>query len=227
MTELPSWWEPLLTRARRARLEDFTTLRAVRGEGRPSAVLVLLGEQDGAGPDVLVLQRAAAMRNHAGQPAFPGGAADPNDAGPAHTALREAAEEVGLDPSSATVLAELPSLFIPVSGFQVTPVLAWWQAPHPVGPRQPEEVARVERLPVTELVDPANRLRLRHPAGWIGPAFRVRGMLVWGFTGGVVSTLLDLAGWARPWDTDRVEDLPPSAAPVPATPGGTSEEVIP
>jgi hypothetical protein len=126
-----------------------------------------------------------------------------------------------------TVLAELPSLFIPVSGFQVTPVLAWWRAPHPVGPRQPAEVARVERLPVTELVDPANRLLLRHPTGWIAPAFRVRGMLVWGFTAGIIATLLDLAGWSRPWDADRIEDLPPALAPVPATPGGAPDEVVP
>ncbi len=77
------------------------------------------------------------------------------------------------------------------------------------------EVARVERLPVRELVDPANRLRVRHPSGWIGPAFRVRDMLVWGFTAGVLSTLLEMAGWAQPWATDRVEELPGSgAAPV-------------
>src|SRR6266487_5214 len=77
------------------------------------------------------------------------------------------------------------------------------------------EVARVERLPVRDLVDPANRLRVRHPSGWIGPAFRVREMLVWGFTAGVLSTLLEMGGWSVPWATDRVEELPGSgAAPV-------------
>lgn len=227
MTELPSWFEPLLGRVRVSRIEDFTSIRAPDGTGRPSAVLVLLGEQPGQGPDVLVLQRAASMRNHAGQPAFPGGASDPGDADPAATALREAGEEVGLDPSSATVLTELPSLFIPVSGFEVTPVLAWWHAPHAVGPLQASEVARVERLPVSELADPANRTRLRHPTGWIGPAFRVRGMLVWGFTAGILSTLLDLADWSRPWNTERIEDLPPTAVPVAAAPGGAPDEVVP
>jgi 8-oxo-dGTP pyrophosphatase MutT (NUDIX family) len=217
MTELPGWWEPLRSRTATLRTEDFTTLRVPKGKGRPSAVLVLLGEDRPGRPDLLVLQRAATMRNHAGQPAFPGGAADPGDADPAATALREAGEEVGLDPASATVVALLPELFIPVSGFVVTPVLAWWHAPHPVHPCQPAEVARVERLPVAELVDPANRLLIRHPSGWIGPAFQVRDMLVWGFTAGVTSTLLDLAGWSRPWDTDRVEDLPEQVAP--AVPG--------
>jgi 8-oxo-dGTP pyrophosphatase MutT (NUDIX family) len=145
---LPAWWEPLLTRAAAARTEDFTPLPPPPAGGRPSAVLVLLGEQRPNEPDLLVLQRAATMRNHAGQPAFPGGAADPGDRDAAATALREAGEEVGLDPSSATVLALLPKLWIPVSGFVVSPVLAWWHAPHPVHPHDPAEVAHVARLPV-------------------------------------------------------------------------------
>jgi hypothetical protein len=70
----------------------------------------------------------------------------------------------------------------------------------------------VARLPVAELVDPANRLSVRHPSGWIGPAFQVRGMLVWGFTAGVLGTLLEMGGWAVPWPRDRVADLPPNGA---------------
>jgi 8-oxo-dGTP pyrophosphatase MutT (NUDIX family) len=216
VNELPGWWEPLLSRAAAARTEDFSRLATPEEGGRDSAVLVLLGEGP-AGPDVLVLQRAARMRQHAGQPAFPGGAADPGDSDAAATALREANEEVGLDPDSVTVLAQLPRLWIPVSRFVVTPVLAWWHAPHPVHPRQAEEVAHVARLPIAELVDPANRVRVRHPTGWIGPAFDVRGMLVWGFTGGVLSVVLDMAGWARPWQPGRLVELPPAdAAPAPA-----------
>ncbi len=209
--ELPAWWEPLLSRARTAATADFTALPLPDDGGRASAVLVLLGEQPGRGPDVLVLQRAASMRNHAGQPAFPGGAADPGDADAAATALREAAEEVGLVDTSVQVVATLPPLWIPVSGFVVTPVLAWWRAPHEVYPQDPAEVARVARLPIAELVDPAHRLRIRHPSGYVGPAFRVRGMLVWGFTAGVLATLLEMGGWYRPWSTDRVEDLPVAA----------------
>jgi len=214
---LPGWWGPLLSRVRSARTEDFTRLATPERGGRASAVLVLLGEQRPGEPDVLVLQRAATLRTHAGQPAFPGGAADPGDADAAATALREAEEEVGLDPSSVTVLAQLPRLWIPVSDFVVTPVLAWWHRPHKVHPRQPAEVAHVARLPVAELVDPANRLRVRHPSGWIGPAFQVRGMLVWGFTAGVLGALLEMGGWAVPWPQDRVADLPPNGAtPAPS-----------
>ncbi|GAA4594366.1 8-oxo-dGTP pyrophosphatase MutT (NUDIX family) [Actinoplanes octamycinicus] len=231
--DLPSWFEPLLTRAGRCRTEDFSTLRQPAGSnGRSSAVLVLLGESPPAadtpgGPDLLVLQRAATMRNHAGQPAFPGGATDPEDADAVATALREADEEVGLVAASAEPLALLPELWIPVSRFSVTPVLAWWRQPHPVRPRQVTEVAHVARLPISELADPANRIRVRHPSGWIGPAFQVRGMLVWGFTAGVISVLLDMAGWTRPWEPGRVVELPDAAAPVPAARGGAPDEVVP
>ncbi len=208
MITLPAWWEPLASRAAVARRSDFTRWPTPPVGGRRSAVLVLLGEQDETGPDVLVLQKSATLRNHAGQPAFPGGAAEPEDVDAPATAMREAAEEVGLDPESATVVATFPRLWIPVSGYVVTPVLAWWHAPHPVRPVDLAEVARVERLPVRELVDSANRLRVRHPSGYVGPAFDVRGMLVWGFTAGIINTLLDLAGWAQPWDESRVADLP-------------------
>lgn len=214
---LPGWWEPLRTRALAARTEDFTRLPTPRDGGRPSAVLVLLGEDPSTRtPGVLVLERAAAMRTHAGQVAFPGGVVEDGDPGPAGTALREAREEVGVDPDSVVVVAQLPRLWIPVSDFVVTPVLAWWRAPHPVRPHDPAEVSRVAQLPVPELVDPANRLQVRLSSGYVGPAFSVGDLLVWGFTAGVLDTLLELAGWARPWPRDRVADLPSAPArPVP------------
>ena len=101
--------------------------------GRPSAVLILIGDSPGTGPDLLVIERASTLRDHAGQPAFPGGARDPGDDWPAGTALREANEEVGLDPDTVEVIATLPELWLPVSNFVVTPVVAWWREPHEVG----------------------------------------------------------------------------------------------
>ena len=70
-------------------------------------------------------------------------------------------------------------------------------------------MAAVHRVPVAELTDPGNRLRLTHPSGYVGAAFRVRGMLVWGFTAGLLDRLLALGGWELPWDTSRVEPFPP------------------
>jgi len=181
--------------------------------GRPSAVLVLFGTgADGAdGPDLLLVQRGPGLRRHSGQPAFPGGAVDPADGGPVPAALREAAEEAGVDPSGVQVLAVLPELFIPRSGFAVTPVLAWWRRPVPVIAGDPPEVTAVARVPVAELADPARRLIIRHPSGIAGPAFRVRGMLVWGFTAALIDGLLRLGGWEVPWDRGQIEELPPEA----------------
>lgn len=213
----PGWWDPLLAAAAGPDGPQPRRLPPPERGGRASAVLILLGEQAPDRPDLLLLQRAADMRNHAGQPAFPGGATDPGDTGPAGTALREAAEEVGLDPAGVEVLATLAPHWIPVSGFVVTPVLAWWRQAHPVAPQNPAEVARVERIPVAELADPANRLRIRHPSGFVGPAFRVRHMLVWGFTAGLIDAVLSMAGWSRPWAAGAVPvELPISSDdPVP------------
>ena len=132
--------------------------------GRPSAVLVLFGDGPD-GPDLLLVQRGPGLRRHSGQPAFPGGAVDPGDGGPVPAALREAAEEAGVDPAGVEVLAVLPDLFIARSGFAVTPVLAWWRRPVPVAPADPPEVTAVARVPLSELADPARRLRIRHPSG--------------------------------------------------------------
>ncbi len=203
----PGWLAPLVTAARTVTPEQLSRLPVPPEGGRSSAVLVLFGEGP-AGPDLLLIERSHDMRSHPGQPAFPGGALDPNDDGAVGAALREAAEETGLDPTGVVVLATLPALWLPPSGFVVTPVLAWWRSPGRVGPVDPVEVAAVVRVPVAELADPANRVVVRHPSGWVGPAFEVRDLLVWGFTAGLVDRLLALGGWERPWDRDRRRELP-------------------
>jgi len=171
-------------------------------------VLILVGAGHD-GPDLLLTQRSPGMRRHAGQVAFPGGAVDPADTGPVAAALREAVEETGLDASGVDVLAVLPELFVARSGFRVTPVIGWWRRPVAVAPADPAEVAAVVRVPLADLADPANRFVARHPSGRAGPAFQVDGLLVWGFTAGIVDRLLALSGRERPWDDQRVRDLPP------------------
>jgi 8-oxo-dGTP pyrophosphatase MutT (NUDIX family) len=199
----PAWLRELAVAADQMEIPP-PLLPPARG-GRPSAVLVLFAE--GAdGPDLLLIQRSEGLRLHAGQPAFPGGVID-GDEGPVEAALREAAEEVGLDPGGVDVLGTLPELFIGRTGFRVVPVLAWWRQPCAVAPVDPREVAAVERVSLAELADPAARLMARMPSGRPAPAFRVRGMLVWGFTAALVDRLLALTGWERPWDGAMVMDL--------------------
>ncbi|MDS1270011.1 CoA pyrophosphatase [Lipingzhangella sp. LS1_29] len=182
-------------------------MRPSATEGRPSAVLVLFGWQPVDDVDVLLIQKTAGLRRHAGQPAFPGGAQEPVDSGPVACALREAQEETGLNPSGIEVLDPLPELYLPHSGFRITPVLAWWHTPTPVRPADPGEVAAVSRVPLTELAD--NQVRVRHPDGSTGPGFRVRRMLVWGFTGVILRHLLVLGGWVP----ERVPDHAPLVTP--------------
>ena len=213
MTQAPSGTAPpwLIDLAERAgRLHVPPPLRVPADGGRPSAVLLLFGETAGQA-DLLIVQRSPYLRRHAGQPAFPGGAIEPSDGGPVGAALREAAEEAGVDPAGVEVLAVLPELFIPRSGFRVTPVLAWWREPSPLVAASDGEIVSAARATLADLADPANRLTVRHPSGTAGPAFRVHGMLVWGFTALLVDRLLALGGWERPWDAGREEDLPPDA----------------
>ncbi len=94
------------------------------------------------------------------------------------------------------------------SGFVVTPVLGWWADPSPVRSVDRREVARVARVRVDDLLDPANRFRVKHPSGYIGPGFRVEGLFVWGFTAGLLDRVLVEAGLGKPWDTTRFEPLP-------------------
>ncbi|MGL5857982.1 MAG: NUDIX hydrolase [Angustibacter sp.] len=153
---------------------------------------------------MLLTERAASLRSHPGQVSFPGGTVDPQDDGPVGAALREAAEETGLNPAGVEVVGLLPELYLHASDHRVTPVLAWWRAPSPVTAVDPAEVARVELVPVAELIDPGNRFSAVHPRGYRGPAFAVRGLAIWGFTAELLSRVLELSDLALPWDRSRV-----------------------
>ena len=205
-TSLPAWLEPVAVAASTIRGEQLSRWLPPPEGGRQSAVLVLFG--DGVqGHDLLLIQRSSTMTSHAGQPAFPGGAVDDTDADVVAAALREAQEETGLDPSGVQVIATLPPLYLPPSGFVVTPVLGWWRDESPVGVVDRGEVEQVVRVPLSELLDPINRYSVRHPSGYVGPAFAVRGLVVWGFTAGLLSRLFALVGWEQPWDEDDVREL--------------------
>jgi 8-oxo-dGTP pyrophosphatase MutT (NUDIX family) len=204
---MSDWREHIITRAK-----DFDPLLLARNvppedfAGRESAVLIAFADSR-SGLDLLLIERAHDASAHSGQPAFPGGAYEPQDKDLVATALREAHEETGLHPDDVTVLAVLPRLLVPVSRFAVTPVIAHWHRPTEVWPADPAEVASVVRVPLHDLVDPRNRLMVLHPSGNQGPAFRVAGLVVWGFTGAVISGLLRALEWDVPWDTSQVVPL--------------------
>lgn len=204
---LPEWMERLVKATENIDPAAFTRMSPPQpGVGRRAAVLMLFGEGVD-GPDVLLLRRADTLGSHPGQVAFPGGASDPSDDGPVATALREAYEETGVLEAGVRPVALLPELYVPVSGFVVTPVLAHWEQPNPVAPVDSAETAAVARVPIAHLADPANRFRVRHTAGYVGAAFAAPGMLVWGFTAGLLNGLLALGGWEQPWDATDVRDL--------------------
>ena len=204
---IPDWLEPVARAARGITADDLT--RYVAPEDavtRRGAVLMLFGHER----DLLLTERAHDMRSHPGQVSFPGGSIDPGET-PSQAALREAEEETGLRAAGVEVFAELPDLWLPPSNFQVTPVLGWWAEESPVGVVDPAEVHAVYRVPLEELLDPAHRVSARHPSGWVAPAFLIgprHDVVLWGFTAGIISRLLDFLGWTRPWDARVVRELP-------------------
>ena len=148
---------------------------------RQAAVLVLLSDTTD-GPEVVLLQRSSVLRDHPGEIAFPGGSREPTDRNPAATALREGAEEIGLDPSSVDALLTLPRRHIGVSGFDVTGVVAHWRQPGPVYPVNPAETHRVLAVALRDLDNP-DRWYQYQCNDWSGPAtFLDGGARLWGYT---------------------------------------------
>jgi 8-oxo-dGTP pyrophosphatase MutT (NUDIX family) len=201
---LPDWLQELadaLSELGPARLSP--TFPEPPPDALPAAVLMLFSE-GGEGPQLLLTERAAHMRQHARQISFPGGRSDPGDHDLVSTALREASEEVGVEPDTVEVFGQLPRIWLPPSNHAVTAVLGYWRQARPLVAKSPDEVANVLQVPISRLADPALRYTVVHPSGYRGPAFDIGAdVLLWGFTGGIVARLIDEVGWAEPWDASR------------------------
>lgn len=160
----------------------------------PAAVLVpLLARPDGV--HVLLTVRTDSLRTHAGQVSFPGGRIETTDRDPVEAALREAHEEVGLDPILAEPLGYLDGL-LTISGFHVHPVVAW-VAPEYVARIDPAEVAEVFEVPLGYLLAPENLLRIKINVGGRARSVLqfadrgVPGQRIWGATASILFNLTE------------------------------------
>jgi len=144
---------------------------------------------------VLLTQRTAHLRDHAGQVSFPGGRVEADDPSPVHTALRETEEEIGLSRERIEVLGFLPE-YRTVTGFRVTPVVALVEPPFDLRP-DPFEVAEVFEVPLAFLLDPANHQQ--RELFYRGALRRYYAMpygdhLIWGATAGMIRSLSERLG---------------------------------
>jgi 8-oxo-dGTP pyrophosphatase MutT (NUDIX family) len=147
--------------------------------GKRAAVLLPLFEKEGD-TRVWLLRRPATMRAHAGQVAFPGGKPDPSDASLEATALREAHEELGVEPAEVDVLGPLDD-YLTITGYAITPYVGWIGPSVPIVPNE-QEVARAFTAPLgTFLAPPTGFLHLR--------GYEVDGETVWGATAAIARGL--------------------------------------
>lgn len=160
----------------------------------PAAVLfpIVLRE---AGHTVLLTQRTAHLRDHAGQISFPGGRVEVEDLSPIHTALRETEEEIGLPRERVEIVGFLPE-YRTGTGFRVTPVVALVRPPFDLQP-DPFEVAEIFEVPLSFLLDPANHQQ--HSLHYRGALRNYFAMpygeyFIWGATAGMIRSLSERLG---------------------------------
>jgi 8-oxo-dGTP pyrophosphatase MutT (NUDIX family) len=164
---------------------------------RVAAVLVPVIEEPE--PAILFTLRAAHLSRHAGEMSFPGGVQEPGES-LVDTALREASEEIGLDPFDPVVLGALPPIHTRVSGFLVVPWVAAL-ATAPVLAASDHEIARIVELTIARLGAAERPMELPVDDGrtWTGWAYEVDGTTVWGATGWILHGFLEIVRRETPW----------------------------
>lgn len=177
--------QEMIPRPRGARPPDLD------GEPREGGVLVVLYDKDGQ-TQLILTRRRDDLNDHAGQISFPGGRREVGE-NLQMTAIREAEEEIGLDPAALTVLGRLTCLYIPPTDYEVHPFVAWYDG-QPVFRRQAEEVAQIIEVPLAFLLDPANRFE--ESWNYRGmtvqvPFYLIESHKVWGATAMMLSEFLE------------------------------------
>jgi 8-oxo-dGTP pyrophosphatase MutT (NUDIX family) len=156
----------------------------------PAAVLIGLVPRGAGGPSILLTQRTAHLRDHAGQISLPGGRLEPGEDAVA-AALREAGEEIGLEPSRVEVLGGLRP-YDTVTGFRIHPVVGWVERPPERFAVDPFEVAELFEVPLRWATDPANHRRDGFERDGRRRHFYVlpyEGRHIWGATAGILVNL--------------------------------------
>lgn len=158
--------------------------------GTTAAAVLIPVIAQAQGLTVLFTQRTQHLKSHSGQVSFPGGRAEPGDASAEFTALREAQEEIGLALERVEILGRLPE-YHTRTGFRVTPVIGLIQPPLELTP-DPREVESVFEVPLSFLLDPANRQRRTRElqgrsVGYY--VFEYQGHMIWGATAGMLVNL--------------------------------------
>ena len=191
--------KPLPGRSSQLKMSSLTRIRELMSLPTPedatqSSVLILLYPLERKIGLVLML-RPEYKGVHSGQISLPGGKFEETDESLIYTALREAKEEIGIDPTQVQIIGQLTEMYIPPSHFLVAPIVGF-QASRPQFTADPKEVARIIEIKLDDLLDEKNvqmkKMKLRLGITLKVPSFFIDGNIIWGATAMILSELKEV-----------------------------------